>query len=93
MPRKPSLKREKPTLKSDYTVADKLIADLENGTLADLTAASKRIYEVHNMAFEQGIAARQKWQRDRSAELAAENRRLREKLVSHSLTCDHEGVA
>lgn len=86
--RKPALKRQPdPVLTRDYSEAEKLITDLGAGQL-DLATAARRIHTLFDLAFDAGATARADWSRERTAQLAEENRRLRERLVGHSLVCD-----
>lgn len=72
------------SLQRDYSAAEKLIDDLAFGSL-DLKAATQRIRDLYDIAFTDGARAHAEGKADKTAQLAAENRRLRERLVSQSL--------
>lgn len=63
---------------------DRLIADLRDGAL-DLDQAARRITDLWAEAHKAGMADGVADLKDRTAQLAAENRKLRQRLVSASL--------
>ena len=65
-------------------LAEAIIRDLETGAL-DLAQASKKIRDLDKKARKEGAIEYAALITDRTAQLAAENRRLRERLVSQSL--------
>lgn len=75
----------------DYAAVERLLDDLMLGNL-DLAGAGLRIREVYDAAFHAGALAHAAAVADKTAQLAAQNRELRIRLVEKSLR-ESAGVA
>lgn len=71
---------------NDYALVEALMDDLQIGNVVDLATVGIRVRDIYDTAFQAGAIAQAHASTDGTVKLAAENRRLRMRLVQQSLT-------